>query len=45
MADHFLESAYPKKYENIGLVFLGQKVRLAKLLAVEFGTNKVRFNL
>ena len=27
MADHFLESVDHKKYENAGLIFLGQKIR------------------
>ena len=27
MADHFLESGDHKKYENTGLIFLGQKIR------------------
>ena len=27
MADHFLESADHKKYENRGFVFLGQNIR------------------
>ena len=27
MADHFSESEKRKKYKNVGLVFLGQKIR------------------
>ena len=27
MADHFLESAQHETHKNIGLVFLGQKIR------------------
>ena len=32
MADHFLENVNHKKYENTGLVFLGEKI--AKLSVV-----------